>query len=861
MRNIKPMIITLLCVVPWLVLAQSINDYRSVDNATGSWDQLAVWQRYNGNAWVAASSSPNAGNAELITVRNGANITITANISLDQLVIESGAMVEITGGTTTIVDGAGTDLVVNGHLKVTYIAIVKNTEATIFIGNGGVYEHNRAITITNFIPTATWQDGSECLLTGTSTSNPDIVSINFACMQQDFYDLTLDYGTIDNDFRTFGANNPLDVRNTLKLVSGYLYVVPSTASNSLIVNNLEIEGGKFVVGRGGGTPTVDIRNDFIINGGSVIVSEANDQLIKNYNLYTNNLFLYSGILNLNAGTSASKSTGRLFVSGSFYMSGGTLINSPAHANTSAGIYFNGIQAQSFVWTGGSLSSSSGGVGRLFFYKTSLGPTSLSEVYGGSSAQVTINGAGGVSLPSGYAAWPSSGVLLSELSINNPEGVTLSTNKTVNTNLYLTNGLLNLSSYTLNMASDTGIVRNRGSLSGAPVFNPGINVSYLYSDQPIYTSYELPVAEGIVNNIVVNTINSVYLSSDVYLSGVLAVNNGGLHLSGHKLYYESHDVVFYGNNYITSLSVSHVNEPASYGGGVSSIARKWNLSGNTNGAISIDLLWDTDLDNGGDFSGTASLWRHNGNSWGLIGSGLQVQTVGDHRILTVSFSPQQGSKLDDLNDYTITGEGQTLPLELTSFTALAGLDGFPMIKWITESETNLLGYNIYRHVSPELEHAERITELIAASNGSSMQVYSYSDCEIYHSGTFFYWLQSTDLDGTNKFYGPLAINYAQEHVYIPEVPLVIGIQKVYPNPFNPHLNFLYGIKNPAQVKLSILNQRGQLIYQRDLGMKAAGTHGLVWDGKDSDGLPCSSGIYIIRMHIGSEVYSRRVSLLK
>lgn len=855
------MIITLLCVVPWLVLAQTMNDYRSVDNATGSWDQLAVWQRYNGNAWVAASSSPNAGNAELITVRNGANITITANISLDQLVIESGAMVEITGGTTTLVDGTGTDLVVYGHLKVTYIGISQSAGATVIIGNGGVYEQNRDLY--QPIPTATWQDGSECLLTGTDSPNPAIQNLSFSCMQQDFYDLTLDYGfyVLGNDYRTFGAYHPINVRHSLSLRSGNLYVGTDINARTLNVNNLEVSAGKFVATRGYAYPDITIRNDLVINGGTVIISEVGDGVTRDYSMYVKNVNLELGTLNLNAGTSASKSTGRLFVSGSFYMSGGTLTNSPAHANTSAGIYFNGIQAQSFVWTGGSISSSIGGVGRLFFYKTSLGPTSLSEVYGGSSAQVTINGAGGASLPSGYAAWPSSGVLLSELSINNPEGVTLSTNKTVNTNLYLTNGLLNLSTFTLTMASETGIVRNRGSLSSAPVFNPGINVSYQYSDQPTNTSYELPAAKGIVNNIVVNTTNDVYLSSDVYLSGVLAVNNGGLHLSGHKLYYESHDVVFYGNNYITSLSVSHVNEPASYGGGVSSIARKWNLSGNTNGAISIDLLWDTDLDNGGDFSGTASLWRHNGNSWVLIGSGLQIQTVGDHRILTVSFSPQQGSKLDDMNDYTITGEGQTLPVELSSFTALAGLDGFPMIKWITESETNLLGYNIYRHVSPELEHAERITELIAAHNGSSMQVYSYSDCEIYHSGTFFYWLQSIDLDGTNQFYGPLTINYAQEHVYIPEVPLVKGIQKVYPNPFNPHLNFLYGIKNPAQVKLSIFNQRGQLIYQRDLGMKAAGTHGLVWDGKDSDGLPCSSGIFIIRMHIGSEVYSRRVSLLK
>lgn len=853
------LIVVLLSVFVMGLSAQALNDYRSVDAASGSWNQVSSWQRYDGSNWGAASTTPTSSNAGVITVRSGANIEITANVSLDQLVIQSGANVEITGGTTTIADGPGTDLVVYGYLKVTYVGITPSSGATISIGDGGVYEHNRSLN--HPIVTATWQDGSTCLLTGTDSANPAIGSLNFSCMQQDFYDLILDYGVITegNDYRTFGPNQPLDVRNTLKLLSGHLYVGTDSNPRSLDINNLEIQSGKFVATRGYAYPSISIRNDLVINGGTVIISEVVDAVDRDYSMYVKNLHLQSGTLNLNAGSSASHSTGRLYVSGDFNMSGGILTNSPAHASTSAGLYFNGNQAQSFIWTGGSISSSSGGAGRLFYYKSSMGPTSLNEVYGGSSAQVTINGSGGASLPSGFSAWPSSGTLLSELNIDNPAGVSLSTSKTVNTALYLNSGTLSSSPHTLGLANGSLIVRKSGNLASAPAFGATVTLSYLFSSSPTITGYEVPASSSVLHNFNVNNVSGVRLGSDIHVNGTLTIINGLLDLNSHSIYYPGHSLVIDGGNSLSSIDVNLSHEAASQGTGNSSISRKWSIIGNATGDLNFTFSWPSSADNGGDFGSTASVWRHNGNTWIPIATDLEVNT--QEGIRSVVLNTQISSKADSEGDYTITGEGQTLPVTLSSFTAVPAQEGLPLLCWTTQSESNLQGYYLYRNNSINLVSALRISACIPGTNSPTQQSYSYLDTELIDQGLYYYWLQALDLSGISSFYGPLAFHFSGTVDFAPPLPQVNGIHSVYPNPFNPETTIRIGLTQCSDISLRIYNGRGQLVRNLASGSFPEGYHSITWNGRDERGDDCSSGIYHLVMQCGRDSFRHKLAIIK
>lgn len=95
------------------VYAQTLDDYRSV--ATGTWATIANWQRFDGTSWVAALAAPTSANG-VITIQSPNSIQISANVTIDQVVINAGATLNWTGGTLTIANGAGVDLQVNGTM-------------------------------------------------------------------------------------------------------------------------------------------------------------------------------------------------------------------------------------------------------------------------------------------------------------------------------------------------------------------------------------------------------------------------------------------------------------------------------------------------------------------------------------------------------------------------------------------------------------------------------------------------------------------------------------------------------------------------------------------------------------------------
>jgi hypothetical protein len=91
----------------------------------------------------------------------------------------------------------------------------------------------------------------------------------------------------------------------------------------------------------------------------------------------------------------------------------------------------------------------------------------------------------------------------------------------------------------------------------------------------------------------------------------------------------------------------------------------------------------------------------------------------------------------------------------------------------------------------------------------------------------------------------------------------GIQRVFPNPFNPSVTIEYALDHPAQVTLQIHDLAGRLVatlvnmYQTPHG----GTLSAVWDGRNSNGRRTSSGLYFWRLAIGEQVESGRMMLIK
>ena len=97
---------------------------------------------------------------------------------------------------------------------------------------------------------------------------------------------------------------------------------------------------------------------------------------------------------------------------------------------------------------------------------------------------------------------------------------------------------------------------------------------------------------------------------------------------------------------------------------------------------------------------------------------------------------------------------SLPVELASFTATTG-NGQVQLRWHTESESNNLGFHIYRS-QQMADQPERVTfDLIAgAGNSTRSHQYSFTDRQVQNGITYFYWLEDVDFQGRGERHGPL-----------------------------------------------------------------------------------------------------------
>ncbi|HOY85766.1 MAG TPA: FlgD immunoglobulin-like domain containing protein, partial [Candidatus Syntrophosphaera sp.] len=203
-----------------------------------------------------------------------------------------------------------------------------------------------------------------------------------------------------------------------------------------------------------------------------------------------------------------------------------------------------------------------------------------------------------------------------------------------------------------------------------------------------------------------------------------------------------------------------------------------------------------------------------------------------------------------------------PVELASFTATISAQNYITLTWVTQTETGMRGYYIYRDTDNNFAGAQNVSPLIPSANSSQTQTYVFEDTDVFETGTYFYWLQTNDMDGTVAFHGPVSVFYnALGDNPTPEIPLVTELHAVYPNPFNPLAFIPFSLAQDSNVSFKIYNARGQIVKHFELGSKAAGNYRITWDGTDYHGDTLSNGVYQIVMTAGSQVYQTKTTLLK
>ncbi len=199
-----------------------------------------------------------------------------------------------------------------------------------------------------------------------------------------------------------------------------------------------------------------------------------------------------------------------------------------------------------------------------------------------------------------------------------------------------------------------------------------------------------------------------------------------------------------------------------------------------------------------------------------------------------------------------GGDSPLPVTLSSFTAIYE-NGYPIINWITQSESDNIGWNVYRAVSYNFGQAQILNLNTIPGNGTTSEpsFYSFTDeYEVQENSTYWYWLESISGSGETESFGPVSLTITPDGNEIPEIPLETALHQNFPNPFNPSTLISFEIKEGENGILSIYNIKGQLIVKEEFG---EGRHSYTWDADNH-----SSGIYLYKLQ--AKRYSKIMKML-
>jgi hypothetical protein len=101
---------------------------------------------------------------------------------------------------------------------------------------------------------------------------------------------------------------------------------------------------------------------------------------------------------------------------------------------------------------------------------------------------------------------------------------------------------------------------------------------------------------------------------------------------------------------------------------------------------------------------------------------------------------------------------------------------------------------------------------------------------------------------------------ENHVITPQSAV---LHQNYPNPFNPSTTIKYSLEKSDHVQINIYNVKGQKVITLVNDMKQAGTHEVVWNGRDSESNEVASGVYFAEMNTENGEYTslKKMILLK
>lgn len=495
-------------------------------------------------------------------------------------------------------------------------------------------------------------------------------------------------------------------------------------------------------------------------------------------------------------------------------------------------------------------------------------TTKNGIYGATSTYPDFSNSEGIDIMA-HTVTVDINVVVDQMTVNTDGVVTIPSGKSVNVINSLDYDLDNYGIITAagTLTIDLGATFNNqkdlvinGSFfsTGETVSGPSSTIKYSgTSTQATGTAFP-----SSINDLIIENPAGFAFTNPTTIDGTLFVNNGtvtgGANVQGYSSptlnfleVAETGNLISGFTNVSSSVSANYPNR----------IMRQWDVYGNVpeplteNRDKTLSFTWTAADDNNFNWTGLAPALFVNASTTGINGT---FTNVGGIRTLEVNYPFPQASTNTTFR--IGRNDAQTLPVELSSFTAQPHQGNSVMIQWRTQSETNVLGFSIYRGLDEDLAAALRLDISIPATNTSQAKTYVYYDREV-QTGHYYYWLESIDFDGDSQLFGPVNIHLDGNDPGSPDVAPIPGFKDIYPNPFNPEATIRYGVDKAGSVDIKIYNYRGQLVRNLVDTQKSKGWHQAIWDGNNDQGIKVTSGVYFARMNMNGKQYMRKMVMMK
>ena len=261
---------------------------------------------------------------------------------------------------------------------------------------------------------------------------------------------------------------------------------------------------------------------------------------------------------------------------------------------------------------------------------------------------------------------------------------------------------------------------------------------------------------------------------------------------------------------------------------------WDISKtNPNGGSGVDFLFGWILS---QEVGTFSSYKlnHHSSTWAFAAG--TSQTPSGTTIKGMSHTGYSGT----FSPFAISEGAYALPVELISFNANC-ISNETKIEWQTASEHNTSHFVVERSFEGTIW--EKLGEVTAAGNSTSILNYSFIDTDLVARALTYYRLKQLDIDGKSETFGPVSSDCAIEYTSI----------GLHPNPCATEVTLSIASQIPTEVNYTLISPEGKVLENKQMAVQS----GITLFTLDVSNYP--SGMYMMRFDVNDKRFIKKLTV--